>query len=203
MKATNLSLEITREISERINNQTFHHHYHVLFDIANTYPDSYPLEYLEIGCYAGGSACLMLQRKNTSVTSIDLGVPINPDIVQENVKMLNHHNNPYTYIKGDSKSDAVYSQVSNKKYDIIFIDGDHSYSGVISDFQKYSELVKKNGYIVFDDYNDSKYSPQVKKAVDDILSNLEGYLIIGTLPNSFGARPDTLKDGNDFIIQKL
>jgi plasmid rolling circle replication initiator protein Rep len=37
MKHTNESLELTKRISNEIENQTFHHHYHVLFDIANTF----------------------------------------------------------------------------------------------------------------------------------------------------------------------
>jgi hypothetical protein len=78
------SLNLTQKISNEINDQTFHHHYHVLYDIANIYPVSYTLTYVEIGCYAGGSACLMLQRPNTNVVSIDLGTPIHENIVYTN-----------------------------------------------------------------------------------------------------------------------
>lgn len=38
-----------------------------------------------------------------------------------------------------------------KKLDFIFIDGDHSYSGVQQDFKDYSPFVKKNGIIAFHD----------------------------------------------------
>jgi hypothetical protein len=87
--------------------------------------------------------------------------------------------------------------------DILFIDGDHSYQGVINDFLLYEELVKKGGYIVFDDYNDSQHSPEVKIAVDDIIPTItHNYDTIGTLPNIYNARPDWLKNGNDFIIRK-
>ena len=200
---TNYSLTLTRKISDAINNQTFHHHYHILFDIAATYPDEYLLNYLEIGCYAGGSACLLLHRPNTDVTSIDLGIPIDENIVKHNIDSLNLHNNNFRYIKGNSKEKSTYSRVSDKLYDIIFIDGDHSYSGVISDFEMYSTLIKENGYIIFDDYNDSKYSPQVKLAVDFIISNLTEYEVIGTIPNLLGARPIELTEGNLFILRKI
>ena len=33
--------------------------------------------------------------------------------------------------------------------------------------------------------------------------NIEGYDIIGTLPNIYGAKPINLKDGNCFIIKKI
>ena len=203
---TQTSLNEVEIISNEINNQTFHHHYHILYDIANSYPDNYKLNYVEIGCYAGGSACLMLQRENTNVFSIDLGNPINPEIVKQNINKLNKHNNNYFYIKGSSHDLETLNTLIKyiDEIDVLFIDGDHSYDGVILDFEMYSKLVKNGGYIIFDDYNDYQYSPQVKPAVDSIISNLKNsYNIIGTVKNTLGARPSELIDGNCFIIQKL
>jgi cephalosporin hydroxylase len=37
------------------------------------------------------------------------------------------------------------------EYDLIFIDGDHSYEGVRRDFELYQELLSPRGYIVFHD----------------------------------------------------
>lgn len=37
------------------------------------------------------------------------------------------------------------------QYDLIFIDGDHSYEGVKKDFELYKELLSPRGYIVFHD----------------------------------------------------
>lgn len=203
MKHTKESLELTKYISERIGNQTFHHHYHVLYDIAQVFGDKI-INYVEIGCYAGGSACLMLQRPNTNVISIDIGTPITPQIVKENVKNLNILNNKYSYIQGNSqKSETVdFLKHMIQSIDMLFIDGCHEYSCVINDFNLYSKMVRPEGYIIFDDYNDSQYSPQVKVAVDDLLTNNYEYEILGTLPNIFGARPSELKDGNCFIIKK-
>ena len=203
---TKYSLELIEIISNQINNQTFHHHYHILYDIANSYADDYKLNYVEIGCYAGGSACLMLQRKNTNVFSIDLGNPINPEIVKQNINKLNKHNNNYFYIKGSSHDLETLNTLIKyiDEIDVLFIDGDHFYDGVILDFEMYSKLVKNGGYIIFDDYNDYQYSPQVKPAVDNIVSNLKNsYNIIGTVKNTLGARPAEFIDGNCFIIQKL
>jgi predicted O-methyltransferase YrrM len=206
MKHTQNSLDITRYISDNINNQTMHHHYHILYDIANTYPKDVNIIYVEIGCYAGGSACLVLQRPNTKVISIDLGSPIPESIVYSNVKKLNKFDNQYIYLKGNSQTHEMVNRLKEviNEIDILFIDADHSYQAVINDFLLYEGLVKKGGYIVFDDYNDLQHSPDVKIAVDDVISTLsETYNIIGTLPNIFEARPNTLLEGNDFIIQKI
>jgi cephalosporin hydroxylase len=145
-------------------------------------------------------------KKNTNVFSIDLGIPIHPSVVNENVNKLNKHNNNYNYIQGSSHDLNVFNKLSNhiNEIDILFIDGDHSFDGVTKDFEIYSKLVKNGGYIIFDDYNDYQYSPEVKPSVDRLVLNLtDKYNIIGTIKNTLGARPSELVDGNCFIIQKL
>lgn len=205
MKNTYESLEITRKISDSIEGGTFHHHYYILLDIVNSYPEDYSVNYVEIGCYAGGSSCLVSQRKNTNLFSIDLGHPISKEIPINNVKKFNTNNNLFQYIQGDSKKITTFNEL--KKYlneiDVLFIDGDHSFNGVKSDFELYSPLVKTGGYIIFDDYNDKQHSPAVKPAVDEIVSIITEYEIIGTIPNTYGARPKELLDGNCFIIKKI
>ena len=202
---TKNSLDITQKISEEMDGKTFHHHYHILYDIIKTYPDDYHLNYVEIGCYAGGSASLVTQRKNTNIFSIDLGTPILPEIPIKNIEKFNIFNNHYEYIQGNSQKIETLEKLKTfiDDIDVLFIDGDHSYNGVKNDFNLYSPLVKNGGYVVFDDYNDHVSSPEVKSAVNEIVSTLIGYKIIGTLPNVHGARPDTLLEGNCFIIKKL
>lgn len=200
------SLSLVQEISEKINNQTFHHHFHVLYDIANTFPENYNIKYVEIGCYAGASACLLLQRPNTTVVAIDLGWPIAPEIVTKNVKALNHHKNNFYYINGNSQSVETQSLLKEtvEDVDILFIDGDHFYQGVINDFLLYEKMVRAGGYIVFDDYNDLEFSPEVKHAVDDVVKLYgEKYTVIGTLPNHQKARPEEMQNGNVFILRKI
>ena len=90
--------------------------------------------------------------------------------------------------------------------DILFIDGDHRYKGVIFDWENYEPFVKQGGYIVFDDYLDFKYSPKVHKAVNDIVNKLDTtkYEIIGSIPNfknAYSIIPN--KYSNEFIIKKI
>lgn len=200
------SLNLARHITDEINHHSMHHHYYILFDIANTYPQDSILTYVEIGCYAGGSAGLMLQRPNTRVISIDLGHPIPQSIVNNNITKINKYNNSYSYLEGNSQSYEMVDRLKSliDEIDILFIDGDHSYQGVINDFLLYEPLVKSGGYIIFDDYRDLSVVHNTSKPVDEIVESVKDcYEIIGTLPNTFGARPIELKDGNDFIIKKL
>lgn len=197
------SLELVRKISEEIENKTFHHHYHILYDIANSYEPQHKLTYLEIGCFAGGSACLMLQRPNTDVISIDLSDPIPQEVVMSNVDKMNPNKNRYVYIKGDSHDQSTLVELdrvlNGRKIDILFIDGDHSYNGVKLDFELYNKYLNETGYIVFDDYNDIDYSPEVKMAVDNL--DLSDFDIIGQFGAEFGARPIGL-NSNEFVIRK-
>lgn len=203
-KVSKESLDLVEKISDQINNQTFHHHYHILYDIAKSYSDDYIINYLEIGCYAGGSACLMLQRPNTNVISIDLGEPIPVEVVLKNIKYHNVFNNKYNYIKGDSQdlnTEINLSKIlNNNSIDILFIDGDHSLNGVKKDFEIYSKYVKNGGYIIFDDYNDYMFSPEVKIGVGEL--DLSDYTILGEFGSEFGARPLNSKS-NEFVIKKI
>ena len=212
LKPTQKSLDKVIQIASNVS--TFHHHYHIIFDIAETFGDK-KINYVEIGAYAGGSSCLMLQRTNTSVISIDLGEPVPKVVVLENVINYKNNNNYYKYIQGNSqiletKNQAIDALNNSKKLgysdkiDILFIDGDHSLNGVIADYNLYKDLVNIGGYIVFDDYYDNVHSPDVKIALDEIiLPNLVDYEIIGTLENTLGAYPSELKDGNCFVIKRI
>jgi cephalosporin hydroxylase len=141
-------------------------------------------------------------------------VPIPKAVVFENVINYKSNNNYYKFIEGNSQSqttkDKVIETLSNSrvlgytnKIDILFIDGDHSFDGVFNDFSMYEELVNVGGYIIFDDYNDKEFSPEVKSAVDGLIPSLSNYEIIGTLENKLGAYPSELKEGNCFVIKKI
>lgn len=48
-------------------------------------------------------------------------------------------------------SDEIFSVIKNKRFDFIYIDGDHSYSKFKKDLEDYSTLVKNGGIICGDD----------------------------------------------------
>jgi len=199
------SLEVVRRISDRIGNQTFHHHFHILYDLP--LPNLHRPTYLEIGCYAGASAILMLQKDWMHAVSIDVGAPIPQSVVEANVEANNPNKNTFCYVLGDSHQKETFERVSDLSVDVLFIDGDHTGNGVKQDWEMYSQLVVPGGWIVFDDYNDEKYSPDVKQAVNDISEalNPSAFRVYGTLPNTLGARgfPPSFTDGNCFVVQKL
>lgn len=200
---TENSLEIVRKITKTV--RSFHHHYHILYDLANTI-EKEKITYLEIGAYAGASAILMLHNEKVEkVFSIDIGHPIKEKTVLKNVSDF-FKDDRYHYIVGNSANNKVKESLLNKtkEVDILFIDGSHEYDYVLKDFENYSPIVSKGGFIVFDDYN-CNICTQVKPAVNEIVKkiNEKDFIIIGTLKNMYNAHPKKFKDGNCFIIQKV
>ncbi len=58
--------------------------------------------------------------------------------------------------------------INDRKIDLLFIDGDHRYSGAKKDWKLYSPLVRSNGLIVF---HDILFHPKVRACKVDRLWN--------------------------------
>lgn len=88
---------------------------------------------------------------------------------------------------GDANS-LVYD-TSDKLLDTLFIDGDHTYKGCLSDFVHWYNKVKPRGKIIFHDYGrPTREHEGVTKAVDAVKCLLEdfkstNYIACGTKPN--------------------
>ena len=201
------SLDRLNNIFRMMREKSFHNHYHILFDLRSSI-DKEVVTYLEIGAYAGGSASLMASHpQTTNVYSIDLGKPIVKEVVYANIETFKNPDAKFHYFEGDSSDPRILHQITEvvKKVDILFIDGDHTKAGVIKDFHNYKEFVNEGGYIVFDDYMDWQYSPEVKMAVDHIIQteDMSDYTVIGSL-----AYPElehtnyVVESSNEFILQK-
>jgi len=123
---------------------------------------------VEIGTAQGGvfhSLC-QLAGDNATVVSIDLpggqfggehGLP-----EQRRLKKSAKKDQTLRFIRGDShnlktKGDLL-KIIGKEKIDLLFIDGDHSYLGVKKDWEMYSPLVKKGGFVAF---HDICFHPQV------------------------------------------
>lgn len=201
---TKESLELVQNITQKI--PSFHHHYHILYDISNIIKKE-TINYVEIGAYAGASAALMLHNPKVNVFSIDIGTPVKQEDVYKNISIFFDRENKkrFYYIEGNSQAEETKLKLLNKikKVNILFIDGDHNYDSVIKDFEMYSGLVSKNGYIIFDDYH-CDICIQVRPAVDFIVSNFKKneFEVIGSLPNTFNAYPESFKSNNCFVLRK-
>lgn len=74
-------------------------------------------------------------------------------------------------IEGDSTSAETIAQVTQRLpngVDWLFIDGDHSYNGVLADFNNYAPLLNKGGVLALHDIN-----PQAEAQVDRLWQQIQ------------------------------
>ncbi|MFX1395149.1 MAG: class I SAM-dependent methyltransferase, partial [Promethearchaeota archaeon] len=116
-----------------------------------------PKSVFEIGTANGGTLLLLtkLSAPDALIGSIDLFGGIKKSYREIFFQSYATQNQEVFYIQKNSHSFSALlelkKKLKNKKIDLLFIDGDHSYDGVKKDFEMYAPLVKKNGIIAFHD----------------------------------------------------
>jgi len=200
-----------------------HNFHHIVLYIKDYIMKEKCKNYLEIGTHYGHSICNMLQSKYQSkYMAIDIfkkwgdGKISNMEkLANDNAKKFNINNYEYKIVKGNSQSKATLDVV--KEYfpegiDLLFIDGDHSYNGIIKDFKNYFPFVNKGGYIVFDDYlpykigNKERDAPKaINKIVGDNKGKIKDIGLIDDIVNVYQLKNMQNLNGKniDYIIQKL
>lgn len=104
-----------------------------------------PITYLEIGVYEANSLCWMLDNILTHPDSRAIGVEYN---MQPNGwHNIERHKDKVQIFEGDSK---IIVPGLNQKFDIIYIDGDHSAKGAL--FDTVHCWNKAKGIVIWDDY---------------------------------------------------
>lgn len=159
--------------------------------------DSPTVEFLEIGTLFGvaaGSLHRTLDRagKDMRLTLVDpldgyygtspvdrqTGVRITADTLRTNLHRLNVDKDSYRLIQHKSTLPEAVDLVSDRQYDLLLIDGDHSLKGVANDFERFAPLVKPGGFVIFDDYDTVDW-PSIKPYVDEHARPLDDWLWIG------------------------
>ena len=141
------------------------------------------LEVLEIGTLFGVGVAMIHENcrgffNNLHITIIDpltgygsdpldtiTKMPVTRDIFIHNMQRMNIPKSDYTIIEKLSIEHEAIEQASKRRYNVLIIDGDHSYSGIKHDFSHYKHLVKHGGYIIFDDYGHPAF-PAIKDFID-------------------------------------
>lgn len=120
-----------------------------LLDIVS---DQSPETVMEIGTFRGGSL-YMWSRALKSPKKI-----ISVDIAYNNMDQLfRQFSNEKTlhFVEGDSQNQATEQRIDGildeDTIDFLFLDGDHSYEGIKTDFETYEPYVSESGLIALDD----------------------------------------------------
>ena len=140
---------------------------------------------LEIGTLYGLSACyfhevVRPQRSGLHQTIIDpfMGyyeqgapdlftpIPITREVAVENLIRVGATDADYEIVVGLSEDPDVQAALRDHKFDVVVIDGDHSYDGVRRDFENYADHVVDGGFVIIDDYRGPSW-PDVTRFVDE------------------------------------
>lgn len=101
---------------------------------------------LEIGFLSGSSSVLFLENTKANVTSIDIKCPKYSEIAKEFID--EEYPNRHNLIIGNS---SFVVQSLKEKYDLIFIDGCHSYELTLSDIVNCYYVKDNDAYVIIDD----------------------------------------------------
>ena len=114
---------------------------------------------VEIGTADSGTHLLLSELVYSQKTMIAIDLEIRN---RKSLSTINSNNDNRLSIEGSSHSGRTHSKLlsllKNKKIDLLFIDGDHSYEGVKKDFELYRSSVSKNGIIAFHDIVPDSFS---------------------------------------------
>lgn len=112
---------------------------------------------LEIGVFRGATLSLWKLLKPyaivTGITPLDSSGGVWESNYADDIKKIHDDFNlPQPCIlKGRSDDPKIITGASSFLYEVIYIDGDHSYEGALHDLNTYSPLVKVGGFLVIDD----------------------------------------------------
>ncbi|WP_416876865.1 FkbM family methyltransferase [Litorimonas sp.] len=155
------------------------------------------LKVLEIGVLFGVGLAMIYDRTvdtfdNVHLTAIDpfegyyggnaLDIITNERITEnvflDNMAAARIPRDNLTLHKGFSTDDDIIKAASKDQYDILIIDGDHSYAGVKADFVNYAPFVKRGGYILIDDDSAPEW-PEITEYVDEELLPRQDITLVG------------------------
>ena len=130
---------------------------------------------LEIGSFEGASAIWLLDLfPKLKVTCVDTFSPGFDDVTGEYEQRFDRnveeYGNRVTKLKGKSQ-DILKTFSKRSKFDLIYIDADHTYEAVLEDLKLSYPLLKKGGLMILDDYDNKDFG--VKQAVDEFLKDID------------------------------
>lgn len=116
--------------------------------------DLQPATICEIGAAGGGTTFLLAQAAAPDATVITLDLAFT-EARQRAVGSFGRESQKIICLQGDSQklesAQRVAECLAGQLLDVLYLDGDHSYEGIKSDFNLYSPLVRRGGLIVFHD----------------------------------------------------
>jgi cephalosporin hydroxylase len=133
-----------------------------------------PKVLVEIGTAKGGTLYLhaLAADPNATIISVDLPAGLYgggyPEWKTHLFRRIIGRGPTIHFVRADSHSPDTVAHVKSllggRPIDVLFIDGDHSYAGVATDFRMYRPLVRPGGLIGLHDILENRYDPDIQVA---------------------------------------
>jgi predicted O-methyltransferase YrrM len=152
-----------------------------ILQLAQILQASAPKRSLEIGTNYGGTLFLLCTVSPPDAKIISLDLPSGPfggGYPRRKAPLFRR------FVRGDQElhliranshssetKERVLKILDGEQLDYLFIDGDHTYSGVQSDFQMYAPLVRSGGIVAFHDI--VTYKPETECQVEKFWSEIK------------------------------
>lgn len=94
-------------------------------------------------------------------------------IIEQLFKEFDLDINTIEFNKGFSTDSEIIDKLQSKKFDLVYIDGDHTYDGVVADLNNYTPLIAQNGYLVMDDASNNIPGTKFWKGHQDVANACE------------------------------
>ena len=97
------------------------------------------------------------------------GLEVNAKILFNNLKLFNVEG--YKLIQKYSTDNQTINKIKEFNIASLFIDGDHSFSGILLDWNNYNDAVINGGHIIIDNVNDKSW-PNINLFIDELKSKI-------------------------------
>jgi predicted O-methyltransferase YrrM len=150
-----------------------------------------PQRYLEIGTFMGGSALIVAAALDALESKGRMFcVDPCPQIAAEHLARLESR---ATFLRGHSPGILPQAlHLAGRPFDLVLIDGDHTYAGVLHDAQGVLPCTRPGSYMLFHD----GFHPDVRRAIDDfVIAHREEVVDLGLLTREVTIHVD--EDGQE------
>lgn len=139
---------------------------------------SEPGTIVELGRFKGGSTFIFASAMpaGSRLWSVDLHVPESPELTgdvldRELADALERYGlaRNVELVVGDSRT----VDLPPAPFELLFVDGDHSYEGARADLERWGELVRPGGHVLFHDAVDTAGYGNVYPGVAQVVAELE------------------------------
>ncbi|MCZ9345843.1 class I SAM-dependent methyltransferase, partial [Streptomyces sp. TRM76130] len=111
------------------------------------------------------------------------GAPVDERAVRTNLALAGPAGAAARIQRGFSEDPGTRAAVSDRRYGVIVVDGDHSAEGVAQDLRWAEEIAAPRAVVVLDDYGDPHW-PGIKEALDGHLRGETRFTYLGKAAHS-------------------